>query len=502
MKKIVIIGAGISGLSAGCYMQMNGFETEIHELHNLPGGLCTSWEREGYNIDGCIHWLIGSKPGSQFNRMWNELIDMKQIQFVDFDIYNRFTSVDGKFIDIYTNPDKLEEELLKKAPEDSELILEFCNLIRKFKDFEPPADITMEISTFKEKLSLTVKMAKYMKDLSKYSKISSKDFAARAKNKLLRFTLENLFVPEMSVIFNIMTLVWFDRKDAGYPIGGSLYFSRQIEKKYLSLGGKIHYKSKVESIITENRGKTDIATGIITNKGEKHEADLIISAADGHFTQFNMLKGKYLTNKWKERFETFKTFSSYLQVSIGVKRKINPHVHSGVIQTDHYKVSEQERLDGFGYRIHDFDPTLSPEGRSLITTLIPVNDYEYWTSLRINDHKVYLAEKERISNWVIDILENQFKDIKNNIDMLDVSTPATVIRYTNNWKGSFEGWILSPQTGFAAFEKELPGLNNFYQIGQWIEPGGGLPTALMSGRNVTKIICKREEIPFSTDKSY
>jgi phytoene dehydrogenase-like protein len=46
-KNIKIIGAGISGLSAGCYLQMNGYETEIFEMNTIPGGLCTSWERKG-----------------------------------------------------------------------------------------------------------------------------------------------------------------------------------------------------------------------------------------------------------------------------------------------------------------------------------------------------------------------------------------------------------------------------------------------------------------------
>jgi phytoene dehydrogenase-like protein len=44
-KSIIIIGAGISGLSAGCYCQMNGYSTRIVEMHNKPGGLCTDWKR-------------------------------------------------------------------------------------------------------------------------------------------------------------------------------------------------------------------------------------------------------------------------------------------------------------------------------------------------------------------------------------------------------------------------------------------------------------------------
>ncbi len=65
-KSIIIIGAGIAGLSAGCYGQMNGYQTPIFELHDLPGGLCTAWKRKGYTFDGCIHYLIGSGGGQPF----------------------------------------------------------------------------------------------------------------------------------------------------------------------------------------------------------------------------------------------------------------------------------------------------------------------------------------------------------------------------------------------------------------------------------------------------
>ena len=62
MKSVAIIGAGIGGLATGCYLQMNGYDTQIFEMHDKPGGLCTAWERKGYTIDGCIQWLIGSSP--------------------------------------------------------------------------------------------------------------------------------------------------------------------------------------------------------------------------------------------------------------------------------------------------------------------------------------------------------------------------------------------------------------------------------------------------------
>jgi hypothetical protein len=71
-KSIIIIGAGLAGLSAGCYGQMNGYRTQIFEMHTTPGGLCTAWKRKGYTFDGCIHWLTGSRSGV-FHRFYEEL---------------------------------------------------------------------------------------------------------------------------------------------------------------------------------------------------------------------------------------------------------------------------------------------------------------------------------------------------------------------------------------------------------------------------------------------
>ena len=71
--KVIIIGAGVAGLSCGCYLQMNGIPTEILEAGLLPGGLCTAWHRGPYVFDGCLRWLIGTRPPSAFHQVWQEL---------------------------------------------------------------------------------------------------------------------------------------------------------------------------------------------------------------------------------------------------------------------------------------------------------------------------------------------------------------------------------------------------------------------------------------------
>ena len=73
MKKIAIVGAGVAGMAAGIYAQKSGFQTIVCEKNPLPGGECTGWDRQGYHIDGCIHWLTGTREGTPLRRMWEEV---------------------------------------------------------------------------------------------------------------------------------------------------------------------------------------------------------------------------------------------------------------------------------------------------------------------------------------------------------------------------------------------------------------------------------------------
>lgn len=110
---IIIIGAGIAGLAAVCYAQMNGYRnrTQIFELHNLPGGLCTSWQRQGYVFVGCLHYLFGSGVGQPFYRLWEKLGAFQGQQFVHHGEFMRVVEPSGKTLVVFSHPDRLEQHL-------------------------------------------------------------------------------------------------------------------------------------------------------------------------------------------------------------------------------------------------------------------------------------------------------------------------------------------------------------------------------------------------------
>ncbi|HEY5469505.1 MAG TPA: FAD/NAD(P)-binding protein, partial [Bacteroidales bacterium] len=88
-NSIIIIGGGFAGLAAGIYAQLNGYSTQIFEMHNLPGGLCTSWDRKGFTFDCCIHWLVGSSPESGMHDMWEETGIAQGQEIINLDEYQR-----------------------------------------------------------------------------------------------------------------------------------------------------------------------------------------------------------------------------------------------------------------------------------------------------------------------------------------------------------------------------------------------------------------------------
>ncbi len=494
-KKINIIGAGIAGLSAGCYLQMNGYVTEIFEMNSLPGGLCTSWLRNGYTFDGCLHWIVGSNPTDNFYYLWNELIDMKKVEFIDFDYYSKYEDGKRNIVTFYCDAEKLKKELLQKSPEDKITINNFIKAIKKFSKFSMPIDKAAETYNFLDGLKMMTKIIPYVNSYKKWINFSVNDFSNLFKNELIRNSLKVLSTDDISAFFMIMMFAWMNKKSAGYPVGGSLKFSQLIEKKYLELGGKINYRNKVTKIIVKDKS----AKGIQLENGDTHFSDCVISAADGFYTIFKMLDGNFTDKKIKKIYKTYKTFPSYLQVSLGVNYSFdnNPHYIKYALEKP-MKIDEKTEYAYLYVRIFNFDKTMAPKGKSSLYALFVTDNHTYWEYLRNNDKVRYQSEKDRIAKEVIDILERKIGNIKNNIEEVDVSTPATVIRYTNNWKGSYEGWLPTKQTGIQGINKTLPGLDSFYMIGQWVEIGGGVPAALISGRNVTQIICKKDKKKFIT----
>jgi phytoene dehydrogenase-like protein len=207
-----------------------------------------------------------------------------------------------------------------------------------------------------------------------------------------------------------------------------------------------------------------------------------------------MLEGKYVTDEYRRFYKELPIFAPVVQVSLGINRDLSaePHCITQVLDRP-VSIAGQER-DSVTYKHYCYDPSLAPQGKSVVTALL-VADYDYWKTIGEEPER-YEAEKQATATAIIDLLECHYPGITADVEAVDVATPLTTERYTGNWRGSIEGWMFSSMQ--IQMSKSLPGLDDFYMAGQWVEPGGGLPGVAPSGRKLIQILCHRDGKRFVT----
>jgi phytoene dehydrogenase-like protein len=502
-KSVAIIGGGIAGLCAGCYAQMNGYRSRIYEMHDLPGGLMTAWERKGYTIDYCIQWLVGSSPTSSSNKLWREVGLLRGREVVDVDIWAEYEDAEGRRVTFWRDLDRLEAHLCELSPADADFIQRMLKDARRLAAVDLPADLPpRELMGLRDTLRVGPRMLPWVLPARRWGKLTVGDLTGRLQSPLLRDAVLSLMPAPMGAMALLVTMAWLHAGNAGYPLGGSLPLARNVEQRYIELGGEIRYDSRVAKILTQRTGGADRAAGVELADGSQEPAEIVISAADGHATIYEMLGGAYLDDELRGVYErdALPLFFPILFIGVGVARDFadEPQRISGVrFALDEPIGAGAVHKRQLEARIFNFDPLMAPEGKTVITSMIEA-DGPYWLELRERDRQAYNAEKARIGEAVVRALDRRFPGLKDQVEMVDVATPATTVRYTGNWRASFEGWMPTPGYLMKGLPRRLPGLDDFYMVGQWVQPGGGLPTGVMTARDVLQLVCEHDGVKFQT----
>ncbi|MEN6327693.1 MAG: NAD(P)/FAD-dependent oxidoreductase [Syntrophomonas sp.] len=485
-QSIIIIGAGLAGLSTGCYARMNDFNTHIFEHHTGPGGVCTAWKRQGYIIDGCINWLMSCKPGTSFRQMYDELgcFQTNRLMIVD-DYCCFYDEKSGNRLAFSADYNRLVADMKALAPEDAIAIDEFIRCCLALRRLDTGIPEPKELINPWNGLAMVWKMRPIIKYIFRYNMPVS-DYALRFKNPFLRYCIMNLFVPEMPAYFLFVVLGQLFDGQLGCVEGGSQRFSNAIANRYQQFGGKISYKALVDKIIV----KDNRAVGIKLADGTEHFADLIISAADSYSTIFQMLEGNYMNDQIRHRFANWPLFTPIMQISFGVAKEFFEEKPTFNVILHRPLTVAGRKVSGFYLRVFNYDSTLAPTGKTVLQVTLET-DYDAWMELK-KDEARYETEKTKIAAQALEHIEEMYPGTSKAVEVLDVATPYTFWRYTRNYRGSYEGWLMTKETIQTLLPKTLPGLSNFYMAGQWMEPGGGIPPSLYSGRNVVKTICKKQ----------
>ena len=489
-KKIIIIGGGVAGLSAGINAELNGFDSIILEKNPVLGGLCTGWMRKGMPIDGCIHWLTGTKEGTSLNRLWKEVgVLDKQEDIIYLPTWGVF-NYEGIEVPLYCDLDKAEEAWLKISPADKKAIHLFFEIVRKMVTVDLPLDNPVKFLPLKTKMSLGISVLKAMPHYVTSMNTSCEKFAKKFKSPALRWTLTHIQPGRGNLYSMCYCYATIASGNGGIPRHGSLGLVEKMKQKYLELGGEIRLNSEVIKINHEHRN----VSGVTLKSGEIVKGNYYIAACDANYTLLTLLNNEYAHHALAERFNRPSmhpapscVLISY-QMEIGTKLDI-PYA----FKVEPFKLMEKE-IDHISIRDFSYEPDYVKDNKTVLQVLIDQDslDYDNWVELR-KDMKKYQEFKNVFANFIQDKIENHIPSLKGKLSLLDVATPITLNRYTNASRGTYMSFLFNDKKGVMLSKGKVAGLHNFYLSGQYMQSPGGLPLALASGRFSVQWIMKKEK---------
>lgn len=468
MKTLIIIGAGISGLSAGIYALQRGYRVTLLERGSTVGGVSTSWSRKGYYFEGGLHWLVGAGPAiAHLHRQWHEVGALNENVNVEFrEVLFEMIESDGSRIPFLRDKDRLCEDLMKRYPECARRIRRLHRDYVLFENFF--ATPTTPWQKWIRALQFPCFAARAARLLTQ----SSTDYANRFKNPQLARLMGSVLNPGQNAVSLLYTLAGYSMHASGYPEGGSVPIAKRMLARFEELGGKVLYHSEAERVCVEN-GR---ATGVMVH-GQKMESDDVIVATDTRKAIDNLFE-KPINTWWARRMRRHLNSEKCMFVCLGVKADLSRYPESmrvslaiplpGRSANEMVKVSNYVRHAGY-----------APEGGSSVSVLINEGDYDFW--LQAKSEGRYKEEKERVTQAVIDGLKLYIPEIEGNVEVTDLATPLTYERYCDTHQGS---WMT--QWGTWSLPQLIPAkiksIDHLYFAGHRTLLSGGLPIAMTTGR--------------------
>lgn len=474
---LIIVGGGLAGLSAGCYARASGYKTTIIEHGLALGGVCTAWPRGPYLVDGCIHWLTGGA----FTKLYEELGVLPTVPLRTLEHWVTWRDLrDGRSIAVTRDLAKLGRDLKAMAPDDGEEIDRLISEAARFAELAPSVDQPPEITPLVDQLRGLWEMRGSIPALAHFRKPVRVWVEEHLKSPPLRRFFMRIMPEEAPTLMLLMVFGYLQRGWLSRPVGGTRAFRDALIAEYARLGGESLLHSTVDEIVTEENR----ARGVRLDDGQILKADAVISTSSMPETVLRLLGGRYDADATRERMEKWKLFAPIVLASFGVDVPLADVPAMLVVTMPKPFIIGGATRDSLYLRVYNDDPAFAPPGHAIVQSMMDT-DYGWWAT-RGTD---YQRAKEDVAKVAVEQIARVIPEVAGHVTMTDLATPLTYWQHTRSWRGAYEGWMPNASSIFGHVKKKLLGLDGLIMAGQWVEPGGGVPTAVMSGRQAVQILC-------------
>lgn len=488
-KKIVIVGGGIAGLSAGIYGKLAGYDVEIYEKNPVAGGQCMGWNRKGCHIDNCIHWLTGTKKGTALRNVWETVGALEEdTEFADCDSF--YTSMKGDFqVTLWKDLERTQKEMIRLSPEDETEIKKFVEHVRYAAECEMPAKKPMDAMGIMDYIHMGAAMANMPKVIKEYGSIDLTDMAGRFQHPALKALFTDYLPKEYVASSFLVSYAGIASGNGEIPTGGSLAMVNRMVKRFRRLGGILYCNAPVSRILIENKK----AVGIKTADKKTVLADYIISSVDTMEMFGNLIGKKYMDRQWQSCYADNEKYPLFSAVQAAFMADQEAYDGKGTIFFDcvPFKAGGM-KVERISVKSYEYEPGFAPTGKVVLQVNVPQFDkeYLYWKSL---SKEGYARQKKEVARAIEERLMTQFPALPGHIEFLDCWTPMTYERYCNAYHGAYMGFITRKNVKSFRVKGKLKRVKNLYIASQWIMAPGGLPVAVTAGKFAVWRIARKDK---------
>ncbi|MCK5764428.1 MAG: NAD(P)/FAD-dependent oxidoreductase [Bacteroidales bacterium] len=504
---VVIIGAGIGGLTAAALLAKSRLKVCVVEMAPHPGGYLTGFERNGFHFETSIHWLNQCGPDGFVRRIFN-LIAPGSPPTAENTRIRRFLSDSYDYL-LTNDPDEMRDDMISHFRDEEKAIRKF------FKAGKSTAGAFTKMSNASrsgETMSALEKARSSLRSgLAAMPLIRYLPFSAKmGMNRFFRSSgLKKLYSTEERLLSCLVPIGWAYSNDYQLPPqGGGRAFTDWITDVLKKWETPVFCNSRVNKIMIENEKASGVSC---IYKGEEFNihAKYVIAACDVESVYTAMLPEGTVSGKMIRKLQNAEVFNSCVTISLGLDCKAaDLGLDEEQVLIRRNDISRKEQLSGAPDKTEisviatsSRDPSAAPEGKGVLT-LFASCDIEYgdfWKTKRDDDGNyvrgsAYRAFKKEYADIMIDRVEEMLiPGLRSHIEVLDISTPVTYLRYTGNRDGAIMGF----RPNFRNIRKGVAHIStpvkNLFIGGQWAELGGGIPNAVKAGMNSALLVIKDEK---------